>query len=151
MKKPLRITLQVAGLLVIALPFLFYGFVLWSIRASGGTCEQMVIDSNEWASGIDIPAVTYANCYYNEIEGVRTAVYRLDPQETSLTHYLQRYSFEPLTTAPALQGEHTLADTERIPEDGNLYRASGQKNDQQWQYVLDAKSGKLWVEIWQRK
>ncbi|MEQ9442570.1 MAG: hypothetical protein RIG62_26255 [Cyclobacteriaceae bacterium] len=146
MSRPLRIALIVGLLSIIILPLLFYGLVLWNIHSSSGTCKQMVIDSNEWLSGIDIPKVTYANCYYNEAKGIRTSVYRLNTQEASLVQYVQQYSFEVLTTTPVFQDVSSLTQAERFPEEGRFYRASGQKEHEKWQYIVDVNSGRLRVE-----
>lgn len=45
---------------------------------NGKNCDQFVIDSYEYISGIDIPKQTTAKCFYHEKVGIRLGIYTID-------------------------------------------------------------------------
>lgn len=106
-------------------------------------CSQLVIDSYEIHSGIDIPAVEFVNCYYDEKSQTRISVYDLKAE-------INTSAFEELKSLAAqadiLQGQVLLEEHEQ-PTASTLYVASGESGDTKWTYLLDADTQRLWAEL----
>ena len=105
-------------------------------------CDQLVIDTYEIYSGIDIPEVEFVNCYYDEATKRRISVYDLKTR-MDLSHF--DLSNNTLATE-YLQGLDLLMEMER-PAGPNLFLISGEKWGTKWTYVIDAKSQRLWAEL----
>ncbi len=126
------------ALFLLGIPFL----LMYQTFAESKDCDQLVIDTYEIYSDIDIPDVDFVNCYYHKELDIRISVY-------DLHDLIDISSFELLTNAAPvelLKGGHLLTDAER-PSGANLYLASGEKWGRKWTYVVDATSRRLWAEV----
>ena len=133
--------LKYTSLSFVVLLLLFSFLVFMTIKNSKG-CKQIVIDTYEIHSNIDIPSVSFVNCYYDESLGIRISVYDLHAP-------LNMFDFERMEQSPStdiLKGRFLLADNE-LPKEPVLYKATGEKWGRIWTYVLDTKSDRLWVEL----
>ncbi|WP_339793901.1 hypothetical protein [uncultured Imperialibacter sp.] len=138
MKKKWKIV-GLTALAVLLSPILLLYLSVYNSR----DCSQFVIDSYELHSGIDIPKVTFVNCYYDESTGTRISVYKLT-SAINLQEFKQVTSRDNISRL--LQGE-TLLPTYDKPPTASLYVASGEKWGAKWTYLVDAQSKKLWAEL----
>lgn len=117
-------------------------FLIYSTFSNSTDCSQLVIDTYELHSGIDIPEVEFVNCYYNESSNTRISVYELksniDLSKFELSEFKSQFSF--------LNGMALLDESER-PTKTRMYMASGEKWGNKWAYVVDNKSRRLWAEL----
>ena len=128
--------------LVIFLLIGFSSFVVLSFVKSVD-CSQMVIDTYELHADINIPDVSFVNCYYNEDLNLRVSVYDLEEA-------LDLSRFSPVTNqsiGEMIQGS-TLLNAAEVPSanDALLY-ATGQKWGRDWTYLFDGQSNRLWAEL----
>ena len=117
-------------------------FLTLSIVNSKG-CSQLVIDTNELHSGIDIPAVDFVNCYFDKAKKTRLSIYKLKLNAFHLSNYTTKFKLIDQTT---FSGITQLEITEQ-PTTNTLYERSGIKWGNQWKYVVEPQTGMLWVEI----
>jgi len=136
MKK--KIITWLIGLFIIGTPILF----IYLSFSNSIDCSQLVIDTYEIHSGINIPKVEFVNCYYDECSRTRISVYELNAQIDLSKFEL----FERPSQAEYLQGVLLLAEAER-PNGSYLYVASGEKWDTKWTYVVDKEAQRLWAEL----
>ena len=126
--------------IVLTFPFVFIYFSF----ANSKDCSQLVIDTYEIHSGINIPKVDFINCHYDEDQNVRISVYTLrNESEISLS------SFTTTDLVPginALSGSSLLEFAER-PVSQNLHIASGEKWGRTWTYIYEAETRRLWAEL----
>ncbi len=125
-------------------------FTYLSVKNSKN-CDKFVIDTYESASHIDIPKVTFSDCYYFETEQIRTGIYVLDTEITNLDTYIQKFEFAPTTfeqngelwtNAYLMHKEASLPD-----ETGDFFFAEGTSKKSEWQCLLDKNTGKMWFQI----
>ena len=121
--------------------FTFLGFTI--INSKG--CSQIVIDTNELHSGIDIPDVDFINCYSDEKKKIRVSIYKLKLNDFYLDIYINSYDFKLIH--PTAYSKITELEINEQPTSEKLYKASGIKWDNEWKYVIERETGKLWVEI----
>lgn len=128
----------IISVLVLGTPIFF----LYLTFVNSKDCNQLVIDTYEIYSGINIPKVDYMNCYYDQQSKTRIAVYDLNSN-------IDQSKFE-LSNSDALtkllQGMNLLTDIER-PKSVDLYIAAGKKWGVEWTYVVDPYSNRLWTEL----
>lgn len=104
-------------------------------------CDQLVIDTYELHSNINIPKVEYVNCYFDKELNTRISVY-------DLRGSINLEDFEPLIVAVTqLRGIELLSKDELPPQSANLYLATGERWGTKWTYVIDRKSNRLWAEL----
>ena len=53
-------------------------FLIYVTFSNSTDCSQLVIDTYELHSGINIPEVEFVNCYYDESSNTRISVYELN-------------------------------------------------------------------------
>jgi hypothetical protein len=108
-------------------------------------CSQLVIDTYELHSGIDIPEVKSINCYYDKARDVRISVYQL---QTNVDQYINRQPFRPVQVKSdiKLAGFELLKPNEQ-PGNGEWIYAGGEKWGRTWLYVVEKETGRLWAEI----
>ena len=134
--------------LVLIVIGLVVGFFVVSVLNSKG-CGQLVIDTFEAHSGIDIPSdissIEYINCYYDDTEEVRIAIYRL---KIELQAYLLGRNFRTVHSATDLgfQGFRMLT-TDELPSGETFYFAEGSKWGNAWRYLVEKETGRLWAEL----
>lgn len=124
---------------VIALILSAYSLVYFASYNSTD-CKQFVIDSYELHSGMNIPEVEFANCYYDELTKTRISVYDLKDLVN-----LDRFE---LSSSTAVLEELSVADLlaqAELPQEQNLYVASGEKWGKKWTYVVDTNAQRLWA------
>jgi len=127
-----------AILFILITPLLF----IYLIFSNSTDCSQLVIDTYELHSGINIPEVKLGNCYYDEFSNTRISIYELDAQMD-----LSKFKVSEMPSiAEGLNGISLLAETER-PNNAQLYLASGEKWGTRWTYVVDKEARKLWAEL----
>ena len=119
-----------------------YGLVYLAAKNSRD-CRQMVIDGYEVRSGINIPAVAATSCYFDAERKMRVSVYEL---KVPVRQFIGTSNLSAVAGVNPLKSSHLLSASE-LPGDGELYAREGSKWGDQWQYVVDAKSGRLWVEV----
>jgi hypothetical protein len=106
-------------------------------------CSQIVIDTNELHSDINIPEVESINCYYDEQKKIRVSVYRLKMKNYYDNAYTDRFR---LIDSPSYSEISQLAIAEQ-PSGEKLKVASGTAWGNAWKYVVEQETGTLWVEI----
>lgn len=119
--------------------FTFLGFTI--VNSKG--CRQLVIDTNELHSGIDIPDVDFINCYFDEQKKIRVSIYRLKLNDFYLDAYTSKFN---LIDQTAYSGITKLKVSEQ-PTSNILYERSGKQWGNKWKYVVEPETGRLWVEI----
>lgn len=119
--------------------FVFLGY---STVSNSIDCDQLVIDTYELHSGVDIPKVNFVNCYYDENSNTRISVYDLDAN-INLSRF-ERVEFS--SEEKRLHGISLLNETER-PAETDIYIASGEKWGNQWTYAVDRESRRLWASL----
>lgn len=120
MKKQKNLKIYAIALFIITAPVLF----IYMTFSNSIDCSQMVIDTYEVTSGINIPEVDFLNCYYDEDLNTRISVYDLVGNMDLGQFNLVNSS----TPAAFLQGNVLLAKHE-LPRGANLYLASGEKRE----------------------
>ena len=125
-------------LLILATPII----LVYLTFSNSTDCSQLVIDTYEIHSGIDIPEVSFVNCYYDEKSDTRISVYDLNSSINLNKFELSNTSSE----SGLLQGFDLLGESER-PSETDVYVASGEKWGTKWTYVVKAKSRRLWAEL----
>ena len=140
MKTFLKICAVIGALL--SLPVIFYGFVFLSAKESRD-CSQMVIDSYEVRSGIDIPEVKAVSCYYDAETNRRVSVYEL---LVPVRQFVGSGGLTVTTDPNPLESTHLLGADE-LPDGGPLYTREGTKWGDQWQFVVEEETSRLWVEV----
>lgn len=124
------------ALLMLATPIVF----IYLTFSNSVDCSQLVIDTYELHSGINIPKVEFVNCYYDERSNTRISVYELKSDIE-----LRNFQFSHFTSQ-TLHGMPLLDETER-PDKADLYLASGKKWGNKWTYVVDNDANRLWAEL----
>ncbi len=124
-------------LICIAAPILFLSLTV----KNSVDCSQLVIDSYELHSNINIPKVDYVNCYYDKDINSRISIYDLK-KDIDLERFL------PIDDAVEnyLKASELLAVNEQ-PKNENLHIATGEKWGRKWTYLIDQESNRLWVEL----
>lgn len=128
----------IIALLILGVPMVF----IYLTFSNSTDCSQLVIDTYELHSGIDIPEVDAMNCYYDEKTNVRISVYKLNTTIDLRKFKLSRDS----SSDQLLHGFDLLSELEQ-PDQAELYLARGEKWGREWTYVVDTKSQRLWAEL----
>jgi hypothetical protein len=143
MKKRTLIIIATTITVLILLVFFFFFF---TIKNSKG-CNQLVIDTYELASGIDIPKQTNSQCYYNEDEQIRVSIYSI----SDIENFINANGFTELEydeNRILWSTEFLLEKNAIVPTSTNsLYLVTGKKKGNLWQCILDGNTGKMWFEI----
>ncbi len=137
MKKKEKITIVSLSLLIVAFPILFICLTF----ANSTDCSQLVIDTYELHSGINIPKVEFVNCYFDTDLNTRISVYDLKGVVD-----LENFELVSISNVNYLQGINLLSPEER-PQHAELWLASGKRWGTQWAYAFDYKSNRLWAEL----
>ena len=117
-------------------------FLIYLTFSNSTDCSQLVIDTYELHSGINIPEVEFINCYYDENSNTRISVYKLNSDID-----LSKFELSEFTSQTKyLNGISLLDETER-PNKTQIHLASGEKWGNQWTYVVDNDSRRLWAEL----
>ena len=125
---------------------LIVGIMLLFIRAtitSSQGCSQIVIDTNELHSGIDIPDVDFINCYFDEKNKIRVSIYNLKLDDAQLATYINKFELIDQTTFSGI----TELDIMEQPETNKLCKISGTQWGNKWKYIVEPSTRILWVEI----
>lgn len=131
----------ISGTILLILGGLVAFVVLTVVNSKG--CSQIVIDTNELHSGIDIPEVDFINCYFDEQKKTRVSIYKLKFNEFYLKMYTSKFK---LIDQTALSGITQIEISEQ-PTSNRIYEATGTKWGDKWKYVVEPETGRLWVEI----
>lgn len=137
MKKKSKIVL-ITVLIVIVTPIT----LLYMTVANSVDCDQMVIDSYELHSNINIPSVSFINCYYDKATGMRVSVYDLN---SSIS--MEKFNRIDQSKDADFLTSSFLLEAHEKPESADLYMATGEKWGTQWTYLLDKKTNRLWAEL----
>lgn len=131
-------TYWIISLIVLATPI----FLIYMTFSNSLDCSQLVIDTYEIHSGINIPEVEFVNCYYDEDSNTRISVYELNTKMG-----LSKFKSSKFSSLPeALSGYNLLSESER-PDETQLYLASGEKWGTKWTYLVDNNALRLWAEL----
>lgn len=106
-------------------------------------CSQLVIDTYEMHSDINIPHVSFVNCYYDEELNLRISVYDLEES-------LDLSRFAPISNQMlgALVHGLDLLNSAEIPSANRvLFYAAGQKWGRDWTFIYDQNTDRLWAEL----
>lgn len=115
-------------------------FVLFMAFKNSNDCDQLVIDTYELHSDINIPDVQYVNCYFNKELDTRISVYDVEGA-------IDLKKFELVEADEAkLRGINMLGEGER-PHNEQIYIASGKRFGTEWTYVYDSDTKRLWAEL----
>jgi hypothetical protein len=149
---PLRLTSNVVhhmnrkvaiilGTIILVIGGLFAFLGLSVVNSTG--CSQIVIDTNELHSGIDIPDVDFINCYFDEQKKTRVSIYKLKLNQFYLDAYVRKFKLFGRTSSSGI----TQLEIKELPTTDKLYQTGGTKWGNQWKYVVEPETGILWVEI----
>lgn len=123
--------------LLISVPFLF----MYLTFSNSVGCDQLVIDTYELHSSINIPDVDYVNCYFDEELNTRISVYDLkEPMD------LEKFNLVHASFSDHLLGSDLLQE-EELPKESKLYLLSGNRWGTKWTYAIDQESNRLWAEL----
>ena len=136
-----RKIILILGTIILVAGGLFTFLGLTIVNSKG--CSQIVIDTNELHSGIDIPDVDFINCYFDERKKIRVSIYKLKLNEFYLDAYISKFK---LIDQMAFSGIIQLEMKEH-PTTNKLYEVGGTKWGNEWKYVVERETGILWVEI----
>ena|SRR5688572_27070883 len=126
-------------LLVVGGLFTFLGLTI--VNSKG--CDQIVIDTNELHSGIDIPDVDFINCYFDEQRKIRVSIYKLKLNAVYLDAYISKFKLiDPITFSEIIR-----LPIKEQPTTNKLFETDGSKWGNAWKYVVEPETGILWVEI----
>lgn len=123
--------------LVIMLPMVF----TYLTFSNSIDCDQLVIDTYELHSNIDIPDVEYVNCYFDEKLNTRISVYNLKGNFD-----LEQFELVHVPKEDFLVGTNLLSEDEQ-PNESSIYLVSGEKYGTKWTYAIDRESKRLWAEL----
>ena len=84
-----RKIILILGTIILVAGGLFTFLGLTIVNSKG--CSQIVIDTNELHSGIDIPDVDFINCYFDEQKKIRVSIYKLKLNEFYLDAYISKF------------------------------------------------------------
>lgn len=135
---------QISILVGLLLIMVFIGF---SITNSKG-CGQLVIDSNEVITGLNVPPQLEANCYFDEKHHLRVGLYQLENPKI----YIRENGFKSIEEE-ALSDlfwsyELLKSNQEEFPKDEpEWYAVQGVKRGNQWQCIVERTSGRMWMEV----
>ena len=79
----------ILGTIILVAGGLFTFLGLTIMNSTG--CGQIVIDTNELHSGIDIPDVDFINCYFDEQKKIRVSIYKLKLNEFYLDANISKF------------------------------------------------------------
>jgi hypothetical protein len=132
---------------IILIIVLIIGLLSFFTLKNSKSCDQLVIDTNELISGIDIPKQTKSQCFYDEKERIRVAIYTINNTHDFISKYrfekLNNYSDTLLWSQNSLKGNNTIKPVSA----NNLFQKYGEKNGNKWHCIIDRNSGKTWFEI----
>jgi len=128
-------TAVVLSIICIPVTFVYLCF------ANSTDCSQLVIDTYELHSKINIPEVGFVNCYYDKELNTRISVYDLKGDIDLKNFEIVASGYENY-----LQGNGLLKN-EELPKASQLYLASGERWGTRWTYAIDKKSKRLWAEL----
>src|SRR5688500_902499 len=131
----------ILGTIILIAAGLFTFLGLTVVNSKG--CSQIVIETNELHSGIDIPDVDFINCYFDEQKGIRVSIYKLKFNEFYLKMYTRKFRLVDQTTFSGI----TQVEISEQPMSNKLYEATGTTWGDKWKYVVEPETGRLWVEI----
>lgn len=125
---------------------LFVSLSFLTIRNSKD-CGQLVIDTYELMSGIDIPKQVNSQCHFIEEANTRVGIYSI----SNTQEFIERFEFKEYTT----KGNQYLWSQDALLKDGaavpnstsGLFVKEGQNNRSKWQCLLDENSGHMWFEV----
>ena len=120
---------------------LFVVFVFLTFKNSKD-CSQIVIDTYEIHSNIDITKVSPINCYYDSESNIRISIYRLRGN-INLERFRRVENEEGINS---ISGKYLLSKGE-LPTAENLRVATGQKWGRTWTYVYEIDTRRLWAEL----
>lgn len=126
--------------LTIALLFSFT-FIYLTI-ANSKDCDQLVIDTYEIHSNIDIPKVLPINCYYDENAKVRISVYELQ-KSINLSGFK---IVDKDLALNSLSGKFLLHEDD-LPISDKLRMVTGAKWGRTWIFLYEKETMKLWTEL----
>jgi hypothetical protein len=135
---------QVLILVGIFLITVFFGF---SFKESKG-CGQLVIDSNEVITGLNVPPQLDANCYFDEKRQLRVGLYQLENPKK----YIRENGFmrmEEVALGDLFWSIELLKNNmEEFPESNpDWYALQWVKRGHQWQCIIERTSGRMWMEV----
>lgn len=109
-------------------------------------CEWANIDHIEMRAAVNIPPVSYADCDYDETSKRKTTVFTLNKNLFDIEEYSLEYGFKRIAAAPE---NFCDFDKEGIAHAAasDLFYREGQTETNSYKMLLDAKNGKLWVDL----
>jgi hypothetical protein len=131
----------ILGTIILIVGGLFIFLALTIVNSKG--CSQIVIDTNELHSGIDIPEVDFINCYFDEQKKIRVSIYKLKFNDFYLKTYTSKFKLIEQSTFSGI----TELEISEQPTSNKLYERTGTKWGDKWKYVVEPETGRLWVEI----
>ena len=113
----------------------FFVVVGFSMLKNSKDCSQMVIDSYEWYSAIDIPPVQQINCDYNEQTKTRVTFFKLKEA-------LNLKTFTPLSQQDFVPFKKLFND---LTYTNNLMIARGNKSENTWVLITNPEKESSWA------
>lgn len=114
------------------------------------TCEWANIDNIEIHAKLNIPDIIDVDCNYDRAQNTKRARFDLDTTRTNPTGHLLSYKFKKMKTGQEVPLTEFLNDkknAEGLKDTANLYYNSGFWNGENWQTLLNRRTGRLWVTI----
>lgn len=136
-------TFRIALISAVIMVTCIVGFAALTIKGSKD-CDQLVIDTAELYSGIDIPKVDYINCYFNETQNTRVSIYTLRDL-ISIDKFISKNQFDGIDIKDLNLLEEV--DKNELPVETRLYATSGKSFGNEWQYIVEKESRRLWVVL----
>ena len=135
---------QIVVLLVLIFLMAFLGLSFKNSRS----CKQLVIDSNEVITGLNMPPQLKANCYFDENRQLRVGLYQLEDPLV----YLHDNGFKRIKVLDESElfwsydllkfNNEDLSNEEHI-----WYVSRGENRKNKWQCIVERTSGRMWMEV----
>src|SRR5688572_12875407 len=116
----------ILGTIILIIGGLFTFLGLTIVNSKG--CSQIVIDTNELHSGIEIPDVDFINCYFDEQKKIRVSIYKLKLNEFYLKSYTSKFRLIDQTAFSGI----TQIEISEQPMSNRLYEMAGTKWGDKW-------------------
>jgi hypothetical protein len=113
-------------------------------------CEWANIDHIELLAKMDIPSVIDSHCDYDAVKHVRQSVFTLDTSDFVMSDYIAGNHFIKLTSADGEFPKMDIGyfdDTSAYENPKALYWRKSDEKDASYFILLNAESGKLWVNL----
>lgn len=114
--------------------------------ADNRDCEWANVDHIEMRAVVNIPPVKNFDCDYQPDLNRKTTVFELDLSKFDVSDYVSKFGYRNVVSVPENFSEFDSNGVEKADVSSLFYR-EGTTETNSYKILLDAKSGKLWVDL----